>query len=311
MSKVTVGCTLAAMIACGAAHGAPQTAKQTETVKGKLVVFGLKNPDDSTSSLAKAITRDGSIETVSLMESAVWWPRVSPDGKCIAYVAERDGQTALRLLTVGSRQTSSIAPTEKTAWIGGWSPDGTKIIFGHGDRCNRTNFIVTIATRDIQQISLPKSELVWDWSPDGKELLTISEPELNEPRQINRANLDGTGLVCLTNRTTDNLYPRFSPDGTKILFSSTRTRRSHAYVMTRDGKDALQLTSFDNRSTGFGCWSPDGKEICCRSYMTGPVDDEGSYSVSDAHLVLMNADGSDPKDFVPPSGAMGFFVDWR
>ncbi len=311
MSRVAVAHVFVATMGWAAAGGIAQTVQDAGTVKGKIVLFGKTNPTDSTTSLVKTMARDASTETLSPIEFAVSSGRVSPDGRHFAYVAEHEGQAAIRLLSFGDRRKSSLRPTDNTAWIGGWSPDGTSIAFGCGRRGNRVNSILNVNSKEVQPIALPASELVWDWSPDGKELLTISEPQTGQPRQIQRAKLDGSGLVCLTDRTTDNILPRFSPDGRKVVFSSTRTRRAQVYVMDPDGKNVVQLTSFKDRSSGPACWSPDGKEICCRSYKTGPVDAEGNYTVSDGHLVLMNADGTDPKDFLPPDGSLGWFFDWR
>jgi TolB protein len=54
--------------------------------------------------------------------------------------------------------------------------------------------------------------------------------------------------------------PAWSPDGGEIAFASTRSGRSHVYVMRADGSGTRQLTSGkhkDNNPT----WSPDGKVI--------------------------------------------------
>ena len=287
---------------------------RTRNVKGRIVLIRREDEADSTTSLVEAISRgNASIETVAKLKLGLSSIRVSSDGKRLAFIIEHDNRECLRVLNFADAEKSATTLATDADWIGGWSPDGTKIIFGAGDRGQRSNSILDLATKEVRPIALPMTEVIWDWSPDGKELLTISDsqPERNQLRQIQRANLDGTKLTRLTDGLFDGICPRFSPDGRKVLFSSTRTRRVQVFVMDRDGQNVTQLTSFNDRSTGNPCWSPDGKEVLCRSYKTGPVVENWSYSISDAHLILMNADGTDHKEFLPPQGNLAWFFDWR
>ena len=55
-------------------------------------------------------------------------------------------------------------------------------------------------------------------------------------------------------------YPVWSPDGTKIVFESTRSGDVDIYLMNADGTGQIQLTNdpaVDNQAT----WSPDGTKI--------------------------------------------------
>lgn len=54
--------------------------------------------------------------------------------------------------------------------------------------------------------------------------------------------------------------PAWSPDGTKIVFSSRREGAAHIYVMKADGTDTQRLTS-GKLSDDHPSWSPDGAQI--------------------------------------------------
>ena len=57
-------------------------------------------------------------------------------------------------------------------------------------------------------------------------------------------------------------YPRFSPDGRRIAFASTRSGdRQEIWLAAADGSSAVQLTRGPGRSQGCPCWSPDGQRI--------------------------------------------------
>ena len=56
-------------------------------------------------------------------------------------------------------------------------------------------------------------------------------------------NPDGTGLAQLTGNGQSSLYPRWSPDGSKITFESNRTGTYQVYVMAADGSNPTQVTN--------------------------------------------------------------------
>src|SRR5262249_16004292 len=55
-------------------------------------------------------------------------------------------------------------------------------------------------------------------------------------------------------------HPRWSPDGTKILFESTRSGDSQLWVIDLSGGEARQLTTISTGASS-GIWSRDGKKI--------------------------------------------------
>ena len=56
------------------------------------------------------------------------------------------------------------------------------------------------------------------------------------------ANEDGTGAHRVTDHTARDIYPRFSPDGKWIAFSSNRYGNNDVFVIPAEGGAAKQLT---------------------------------------------------------------------
>jgi Tol biopolymer transport system component len=56
-------------------------------------------------------------------------------------------------------------------------------------------------------------------------------------------NLDGSGLSQLTNNSSNDNRAFFSPDGTKIAFTSNRDGNEEIYTMNTDGSNQTKLTS--------------------------------------------------------------------
>jgi Tol biopolymer transport system component len=80
--------------------------------------------------------------------------------------------------------------------------------------------------------------------------------------------------------------PAWSPDGTRIAFSSERDGNAEIYVMKADGSGVTRLTN-TKADDGDPSWSPDGKRIAFVSGRNGK-----------AEIFTMNADGSDQKTLV-------------
>jgi Tol biopolymer transport system component len=143
------------------------------------------------------------------------------------------------------------------------------------------------------------------FSPDGKQIAFCygtgnSSSALTEIFVINS---DGTNLKQLTNDGTFDCFPRWSPDGTHIVFAQNfvPTNQTLVTVMRSDGSGPrTTLTNGDFRFWGaFGTtYTPDGGHIVFNSTLGGFV----------SAVWIMNSDGSDP-DRLTPAPLEGFAFD--
>ncbi|MBY0503251.1 MAG: DPP IV N-terminal domain-containing protein [Bryobacteraceae bacterium] len=74
------------------------------------------------------------------------------------------------------------------------------------------------------------------------------------------ANENGANVQRLTDNQARDVYPRFSPDGNWIAFSSNREGNYDIYVVAATGGKPKQLTFHTADDTAVG-WTPDGKYI--------------------------------------------------
>jgi TolB protein len=103
-------------------------------------------------------------------------------------------------------------------------------------------------------------------------------------------NDDGTDVRRLTYRFGWSRFPAWSPDGSKIAFSSNNDAFSkfNLYVVNPDSAAPVKITNTSGSNIN-ATWSPDGKKIALRSTRVGGND-----------IYVMNADGSDAIDFKSP-----------
>lgn len=81
-----------------------------------------------------------------------------------------------------------------------------------------------------------------DPNPDKNKILFTSRRD-NGLRQIYMMNLDGSGQKRVTNTSSDEYSPRFTADGSKIVYVSLRDGYPNIYIMNRDGSNQQPLTS--------------------------------------------------------------------
>lgn len=93
-------------------------------------------------------------------------------------------------------------------------------------------------------------------------------------------NADGSVLSRLTNNPAADIFPDWSPDGSRIAFTSDREGNAEIYVVNADGTDLTRITN-DLSNDVLPQWSPDGGSIAFVSDRDGNEE-----------IYVMNADGS-------------------
>ena len=153
------------------------------------------------------------------------------------------------------------------------------------------------------------SDLWPSWSPDGKRIVYQSDRTVKPgppdtvitgidttitPRSVAFYNLyginaDGTGFQRLAADTTNDIQPAWSPDGTKIAFSTDRVAGDYeVYVMQADGTNPVRLTNSPGED-GQPAWSPDGSKLAFATTRDAPLD-----SLHPEIYVMSAVDGSGP-----------------
>lgn len=195
------------------------------------------------------------------------------DGNREIYTINADGSGLQRLTNNGARDTD---PTV--------SPDGSRIAFISG-RDNQDGEIYTIkpdGTGLTRLTDNSDSESFLDWSPSGVSPERIL---FQRNRDTYAIEADGSNLQKIED---DAIGPDWSPDGSRIAFSSSRDGGRNLYTMKSDGSDVKKLTNNDGSNNPMYIpaspdWAPDGSRITFHSVNR---DDE------DGEIYTINPDGS-------------------
>ncbi|MDB5013642.1 MAG: WD40-like beta Propeller containing protein, partial [Daejeonella sp.] len=162
-------------------------------------------------------------------------PSVSPDGKYVVFLSEKDllsidlflaeAKTGkiLRKLTSKARN-SHIDEFNFIESAGAWSPDGKQFAFSVFAKGRNQMVIVDVATgRTVNTASMGNVEEFSNltWSPNG---IDIAFTGLNEGQSdLYSYNLKTKKVTQLTNDIYSDYQANYSNDGTKIVFSSDRS----------------------------------------------------------------------------------------
>jgi Tol biopolymer transport system component len=90
-----------------------------------------------------------------------------------------------------------------------------------------------------------------------------------------------SGLIA---STAKELSPRYSPDGKRIAFVSTRSGSEEIWVCGSAGENLTRLTSFQGPLAGSPSWSPDSKQIVFDCRPNGNAD-----------IFVVGSDGGQPR----------------
>ncbi len=117
----------------------------------------------------------------------------------------------------------------------------------------------------FKEVTINTNEGTWlnlDVSPDGKTIVfDLLGDIFSMPIAGGKAKSLRSGLAW-------EVQPRFSPDGSKILFTSDAGGGDNIWTMNTDGSDAKQITKESFRLLNNAIWTPDGQYIIARKHFT-------------------------------------------
>ena len=222
------------------------------------------------------------------------FPKVSPDGKTVAFTRGKSPQSALFVVPIAGGE-----PTQLTEWgevIGrlDWTPDGREILYPQLDTSGMRIFRITAAAG---QTPAAVAGL-----PIGVNMLSVSRPRAGgmyrvalgygQPdiglRLIDLESAAHTRVFATVTPFCDStrvdMPGRFSRDGRHLAFESDRNGDAQIWVAGRDESDLRSVTAPKTLFVNAGSWSPDGRFVAIEGIAGGTSD-----------IYVVGADGGPPR----------------
>jgi len=205
-------------------------------------------------------------------------PRLSPDGRWLAYAGPSRGRWDIFV----SRVASGAAPEEavdmtpdstRDETMPAFSPDGKSLVYSTGARGGLVTIeIMDLATHARRSLTTFGEEP--DWSPDGREIALISGTHGPGGRGI-LSRLWKIDIASGESRLLNGIdasSPSWSPGGARIAFASQSGGQVDIWTIPSRGGEATRLTN-DPFVDWSPVWSADGGTVYFGS------DREGSFGL--------------------------------
>ena len=199
-------------------------------------------------------------------------PAFSPDGQTLAFTKRVWQGTGIYTVPVSGGEEQRIIADDTDHWGVAWTPDGRDIVFANASWPITTGWLWKIPLRGGEPERLPFGQDGIEPSIQGNRLVYLRETaNLNISRRKLTSLLSAGPPEKFIASTRMESGPQFSPDGSKIVFESTRSGAYEVWMCRSDGNGLTQLTHFNSLS-GTPRWSPDGQQIAFDSASRGNVD---------------------------------------
>jgi len=209
-------------------------------------------------------------------------PSISPDGKKLLFVSNRDGNREIYLTDLEwldgytqwrGNNLRNITNSDENDWTPVFSPVENRIAFStyfpendnydifimDDDGNNKENLTNTSSYEKFPQFSPDGSFMIYQgWQKGKMEIFFLG---LLDRNNINiTRNVNSNDIISHGNS--------FYPDGESIVFTSERDGNRNLYLMKINGSDLEQLTNHES-SDYEPVFSPDGKSIVFTSERDG------------------------------------------
>jgi Tol biopolymer transport system component len=251
-------------------------------------------------------------EGIKKMTEHPWrseYPLWSPDGKSIAFTANPQDNYDVFVMNEDSTNATPVTSSPNDEIEMAWTPDGKKMAYTEmrkkGMFKSYTLWMIDLLTKK-REIIIPDfhgSTALPNFSPKAPLMaftggrmrgwdVFVYDLEKKEYKSLTEG-----GRGC---------RPRFSKDGNKIAFVSSRPDgKSDISIINPDGSGETQLTEGIKGYNYFPAWSPDGKSIVFCSNAKSHYAQEGDWK-----LYLVNVTTKEVKLLLDAPGR-AVFPDWN
>jgi dipeptidyl aminopeptidase/acylaminoacyl peptidase len=255
-------------------------------------------------------------------------PQFSPDGKYLSFVSARDNGRQVYKMHLDGGEAQKITSAENGVGSYQWSPDGARIAYTMTDSPSeeqRTRererrdvtvvdtefrysriYVQTVGEEDAKAIYADDIQTTsFDWSPDGNTIVFAHQPtpRINDRYEMNISTVpaDSGSVSSLVYREGTDSNPRFTPDGSDVVFVSHGGQvegigLGDLYVVSASGGEPRALGQTYDRSASITGFDARGNLLVREWRNTASV------------LYRMSLDGSDPELITPEDGVYNQFA---
>ena len=196
----------------------------------------------------------------------------SPSGDKIVFESNRDGNWEIYIMDSNGMNAQRITYHTGDDRRPTWHPNGEKIIFESTRTGKNQLYILSLKESDIAQIThfFTGNPIFASFSPGG-DLIALSLQESENTSNILLIDSKGNTIKKLTNNDKRNFYPKWSQDGSEIVYFSrkdTKNQDDEIYKLNIENSTESRLTDWPKHNF-CPSWSEDNSKIAYVTSMEG------------------------------------------
>ena len=197
----------------------------------------------------------------TIAASRPWTPRLSPDGRLVAYGAFGSGRSSsdVWVTPVNGGTTQRLTDDENDSNDPQWSADGATLAYSVSAPGGKDLAMQKIRGGEPSVLAAREgTQFASDWLRDGSALLVTEQTEHNQ-RDILIQPVDGSTAWPYAATPADETAARISPDGRWVAYTSDESGKAEVYI------DAYprprQRVSISSGGGMHPVWRGDGREL--------------------------------------------------
>ena len=257
-------------------------------------------------------------------------PKLSPDGKRMAYLTSRyqDSFLYLRGNVMGflslyvsdpDGKHARMIPVGKGAVNGfGWSPDSSRLVYSRVVRDANGNpgfdlYLYDMKSRKTERLTTGENANTMAWHPDGKAVAFVSVHD--GQNVIKTIDVKTKKVQVLFQDQEENQYldPAWSPDGKQLVLVTHKPGGpGHLVSFSPETKRFSELTKREDRvRDSHPAWTPDGKQLIFTSDRGGMTNLYRLEVATRALTKLTNTYRGAETPSLSPDGKTVYFTSYR